>query len=185
MKISNTVVGVKYDWIDISRWMNITCSFIVITNYMTICCKLMSAIIFISFRTAVNWFNSVFITVQSEVKFSLLQTYCTARYGCQAWDLDTTFADKMNVEWRKAVRRTAGLPRQTRSVLLPGLAGNEKMHPQHERRIYNLFTQCYLAAILRSDSLPRKHSTIKLVHWAEITHFYPPSAGIVASFEIC
>ena len=37
------------------------------------------------------------------------------------------------------VRRTAGLPRQTRSVLLPGLAGNENFHIQHERCFDNLF----------------------------------------------
>ena len=91
------------------------------------------------FIAAVNRLNSVFSTVQSEVKLSLLQTYCTAWYGGQAWQLGTTLADKMNVEWRKAVRRTAGLPRQTRSVLLPGLAGNENFHIQHERRFDNLF----------------------------------------------
>ena len=105
------------------------------------------------FIAVVNRLNSVFSTIQSEVKLSLLQTYCTAWYGCQAWQLGTTLADKMNVEWRKAVRRTAGLPRQTRSVvrrtaglprqtrsvLLPGLAGNENFHIQHERRFDNLF----------------------------------------------
>ena len=48
---------------------------------------------------AVNQLNSVFSTVQSEVKLSLLQTYCTAWYGCQAWQLGTTLADKMNVQW--------------------------------------------------------------------------------------
>ena len=51
------------------------------------------------FIAAVNRLNSVFSTVQSEVKLSLLQTYCTAWYGCQAWQLGTTLADKMNVEW--------------------------------------------------------------------------------------
>ena len=30
-----------------------------------------------------------------------------------------------------------------------------------------LFIQCYLAPILRSASLPQKHSTIQLVYWAE------------------
>ena len=91
------------------------------------------------FIAAVNRLNSVFSTVQSEVKLSLLQTYCTAWYGCQAWQLGTTLADKMNVEWRKAVRGTAGLPRQTRNVLLPDLAGNENFHIQHERRFDNFF----------------------------------------------
>ena len=37
------------------------------------------------------------------------------------------------------------------------------------------FTQCYLATILRSASLPRKHSTIQLVYWAKIEHFLPSS----------
>ena len=91
------------------------------------------------FIAAVNRLNSVFSTVQSEVQLSLLQTYCTAWYGCQVWQLGTTLADKMNVEWRKAVRRTAGLPRQTRSVLLPCLTGNENFHIQHERCVDNLF----------------------------------------------
>ena len=45
----------------------------------------------------------------------------------------------MNVEWRKAVHRTIGLPRQTRSVLLPGLAGNENFLSQQERRFARLF----------------------------------------------
>ena len=46
------------------------------------------------------------------------------------------------------------------------------------------FTQCYLAAIPRSASLPLKHSTIQLVYWAEIVHFLPSSTRMVASFEI-
>ena len=46
------------------------------------------------------------------------------------------------------------------------------------------FTQCYLATILRSASLPLKHSTIQLVYWAEIVHFLPSSTRMVASFEI-
>ena len=43
------------------------------------------------------------------------------------------------VEQCKAVQRTAGLPRNTRSVLLPGLAGNEHFYTQHERHVDNLF----------------------------------------------
>ena len=46
------------------------------------------------------------------------------------------------------------------------------------------FTQCYLAAILRSASLPRKHSMIELVYWAEIAHFFLSGTRMVASFEI-
>ena len=46
------------------------------------------------------------------------------------------------------------------------------------------FTQSYLAAILWSASLPRKHSTIQLVYWAEIAHLSPSSTRMVASFDI-
>ena len=65
-------------------------------------------------RAAVNKMNSVFTSVHAELKLSLLQTYCASWYGCQAWQLGTPYCDLMDVEWRKAVRRTAGLPRQTR-----------------------------------------------------------------------
>ena len=84
------------------------------------------------FIAAVNKMNSVFASVHAELKLSLLQTYCTSWYGCQAWQLGTPYCDLMDVEWRKAVCRTAGLPRQTRSVLLPGLAGNENFLSQQE-----------------------------------------------------
>ena len=73
------------------------------------------------------------------LKFSLLQRYYASWYGCRAWRLGTSYCDPMNVEWRKAVRRTAGLPRQTRSVLLPGLAGIENFLSQQERRFARLF----------------------------------------------
>ena len=46
------------------------------------------------------------------------------------------------------------------------------------------FTQCYLAAILRSASSPLKHPTIQLVYWAEIAHLFPSSTSMVASFDI-
>ena len=91
------------------------------------------------FIAAVNKMNSVFASVHAEIELSLLQTYCASRYGCQAWQLGTPYCDIMNVEWRKAVRRTAGLPRQTRSVLFPGLAGNDNFLSQQERRFARLF----------------------------------------------
>ena len=46
------------------------------------------------------------------------------------------------------------------------------------------FTQCYLAAILWSASLPWKHSTMQLVYWVEIVHFSPSNTRMVASLEI-
>ena len=81
---------------------------------------------------------SVFASVHAELKLSLLQTCCALWYGCQAWQLGTPYCDLMDVEWQKADRKTAGLPRQTRSVMLPGLAGNENFLSQQERRFARL-----------------------------------------------
>ena len=88
-----------------------------------------------SFITAVNKLNYVFKNVDSFTKVSLLQTYCTAWYGCQSWQLGTAEADILDVEWRKAVRRTLGLPARTHSALLPGLAGNQPFCQQHRSRV--------------------------------------------------
>ena len=76
------------------------------------------------FIAAVNRLNYVFSTAQSEVKLSLLQTYSTAWYGCQAWQLGTTLADEMNVEWNKVVQRTAGLVLCLNCANLHALCGN-------------------------------------------------------------
>ena len=75
-----------------------------------------------SFIAAVNRLNCVFHNVDSFTRVRLLQTYCTAWYGCQSWQLRSPYINQLNIEWRKAVRRTLGLPTRTRSVLLPELA---------------------------------------------------------------
>ena len=90
------------------------------------------------FIAALNKMNSVFASVHAELKLSLLQIYCASWYGCQAWLLGTPYCDLTDVERPKAVHRTAGLPRQTRSVLLLGLAGNENFLSQQERRFARL-----------------------------------------------
>ena len=88
-----------------------------------------------SFITAVNRLNYVFKGADKLIKAKLLQTYCTAWYGCQSWQLGTSDANLLDVEWRKAVRRTLWLPARTRSALLPGLAGSRSFCQQHHARV--------------------------------------------------
>ena len=83
---------------------------------------------------SVNRLNAQFRVVPDQIRIRLLQTYCTAWYGCQTWLLNTTSVKGMNIEWKKAVRRTLNLPRTTRSKLVPLLAGNHSFQEQHERR---------------------------------------------------
>ena len=82
----------------------------------------------------VNRLNAQFRVVPDQIRIRLLQTYCTAWYGCQTWLLNTTSVKGRNIEWKKAVRRTVNLPRTTRSKLIPLLAGNRSFQEQHERR---------------------------------------------------
>ena len=86
------------------------------------------------FIGSVNRLNAQFRVVPDQIRIRLLQTYCTAWYGCQTWLLNTTPVKGMNIEWKKAVRRTLNLPRTTRSKLVPLLAGNHSFQEQHERR---------------------------------------------------
>ena len=86
------------------------------TLVMSLCTTCTTKLTFIrkgvgGFIAAVNKMNSVFASVHAEPKLSLLQTYCASWYGCQALQLGTPYCDLMDVEWRKAVRKTAGLPR--------------------------------------------------------------------------
>ena len=48
--------------------------------------------------------------------------------------LNTTPVKWMNIEWKKAVRRTLNLPKTTISKFIPLLAGNRSFQEQHERR---------------------------------------------------
>lgn len=90
---------------------------------------------------------SVFKEVPVSVRAKLLQTYCTSWYNSQTWQLGTKATGAMNIQWKKAVRRVMGLPARTRSILLPGLAGNANFEMQHERRAAKHITQ-----MLNSDN---------------------------------
>ena len=87
-------------------------------------------------KEGIHWFckYAQFRVVPDQIRIRLQHTYCTAWYGCQTWLLNTTSVKGMNIEWKKAVRRTLNLPRTTRSKLVPLLAGNHSFQEQHERR---------------------------------------------------
>ena len=83
------------------------------------------------FIGSVNRLYVQFRVVRDQTR--LLQTYCTARYGCQTLLLNTNPVKGINIEWKKAVMRTVNLPRMTRSKLIPLLAGNCSFQEQHGR----------------------------------------------------
>ena len=52
------------------------------------------------FIGSVNRLNAQFRVVPDQIRIRLLQTYCTAWYGCQTWLLNTTSVKGMNIEWK-------------------------------------------------------------------------------------
>ena len=108
----------------------------------------------------VKLLNSIFSTVKCDVKWNLLQTYCTAWYGWQAWQLGITLTDKMNVEWRKAVCRTVGLPGTFGVFYFQAWLGMKIFIFMTKDVLKIFFTPFYLAATMRPASLPRRHFTI-------------------------
>ena len=112
-----------------------------------------------SFITAVNKLNYVFKNADTLIKAKLLQTYCTAWYGCQSWQLGTSDANRLDIEWRKAVRRTLGLPARTRSALLPGLAGSKSFCQQHRSRVNK-----FLCSLKTSKNIAVKYMYMRAQH---------------------
>ena len=71
------------------------------------------------FNRKVNAFLGDLGCLSSEVKASLFQQYCTSLYGILFSQLYHAEADKLNVNWRKAMRRLYKLPQKTHCKLLP------------------------------------------------------------------
>ena len=92
------------------------------------------------FISQVNKLNNKFGTVHSIFRGKLLQTYCCAWYGCQTWDLVSKPVRHMNVQWNKAVRRTIGVPYDTRTRLLPLLVKGRNFRDQHRTRVMKFLT---------------------------------------------
>ena len=69
--------------------------------------------------SSVNKLNCQLSFVPSSTRAKLLQTYCSAWYGSQNWQLDTEAVRGFPTEWNKAIRRTLGLLLCTRSKVLP------------------------------------------------------------------
>ena len=95
--------------------------------------------------SSVNKLNCHFAFASSATKAKLLQTYCSAWYGSQNWQLNTEAVRGFHTECNKAVRRTLGFPACTRSQLLPHLANNQSFTAHIEYR-WIQFYKCMLSS---------------------------------------
>ena len=81
------------------------------------------AFVLSDYNRKVNAFLGDLDCLSSEVKGALYQQYCTSLYGvifCQLYHRDF---NKLNISWRKALRRMYKLPQKTHCRLLPTVTG--------------------------------------------------------------
>ena len=105
--------------------------------------------------SSVNKLNCHFAFAPSATKAKLLQTYCSAWYGSQNWQLNTEAVRGFHTDWNKAVRRTLGLPAYARSRFLPHLANNQSFTAQIEYRWIQFYT-CMLSSENEVSCLARR-----------------------------
>ena len=124
--------------------------------------------------SSVNQLNCQFLFASNSTRAKLLQTYCSAWYGSQNWQLDTEAVRGFHTEWNKAIRRTLGLPPCTRSKLLPHLAGNQSFTRQVECR-WLKFYHCMLTSENEKISYIGKRSLDNVIGCIGKNRIYIPN----------
>ena len=76
------------------------------------------------------------------LKYGILKTYCYNFYGCQLWNLQDQTMDKLCVSWRKACRKSIGLPDRTHNKLLPIICNTTPFLSILEKRFIRFFMSC-------------------------------------------
>lgn len=87
-----------------------------------------------NFFGTVNKLYHQFSFASTSVRLKLFQSYCSAWYGSQNWQLGSRYVESFQIEWNKAIRKIMNLPLCTRTVLLPFLSGIQSFTRQIECR---------------------------------------------------
>ena len=91
------------------------------------------------FNRKFNAFIGDFDVLNSEVKTSLFQKYCTSLYSSYFCDFTSKDFDKIRVAWRKAIRRTLKVSNLTHCALLPVISGIWPVEGIIHKRFVNFY----------------------------------------------
>lgn len=91
------------------------------------------------FNRKFNAFIGDFDVLNSEVKTSLFQKYCTSLYSSYFCDFTSKDFDKISVAWRKAIRRTLKVSNLTHCALLPVISGIWPVEGIIHKRFVNFY----------------------------------------------
>ena len=128
----------------------------------------------------VGKFNSVladFSNVRSDIRQQLVEKYCYSLYGSHFCDFQSKDMSKINIMWRKSIRRTWHLPYRTHSRLLPFIADCMPFDMLIHQRFYKFFEKnlksdnCVVAcifqnAVMSKSRLGRNYRHVRLKYGA-------------------
>ena len=93
-------------------------------------------------RDFIGKFNSVlsdFSCINSHLKQQLVERYCYSFYGSHFCDFRSKHMNKLNVAWRKSVRKTWKVPYKTHCCLIPFIADCVPVDTLLHQRYYKFF----------------------------------------------
>ena len=92
-----------------------------------------------SFTYSVNMVLANFRNTKCSTLNELVETYCSAFYGAQAWNLADTATNSIYTTWNKAIRRVWNLPYRTHTSFLSGIIGKAHIKDQILLRFFKMF----------------------------------------------
>lgn len=83
-----------------------------------------------------------FAGLTSDIKSSLLMSYCMCLYGSQLWNYSSVYVSRMFVAWRKVIRLLWNVPYQTHCNILPVLSNTLPVDLLLEKRCIKFIWSC-------------------------------------------
>ena len=94
------------------------------------------------FNCKANALLSDFKNLSSTLKIRLLNIYCSSFYGIQLININDSVLHRIEVSWRKALRKACFLPYRTHNVLLPLICNNVPLRVVIMKRIAKFYRTC-------------------------------------------
>ena len=85
-----------------------------------------------------------FSELDALVKNRLFNAFCSSFYGSELWDLESCLRERVNITWRKGLRRVWSLPPDTSCDLLYILSDSIPTYDELCRRFTGFVYSCTL-----------------------------------------
>ena len=114
-----------------------------------------------------NIIFNMFKNMGFDCKAELFKSQCMSFYGCELFNLDERYMDKLYTNWRSCVRKLLCLDRRTHCDLIPALINSKNVNTIISQRILNFFIKC----LNHENSLVKYVSEFILSHnFSNMTH---------------